>query len=99
MQQSLHDEIPTYLSSAIWVTVLCFPFTGSLAIVEAARTRTALEAGDFETARHCSRRARRWVQVSIVCGILLICATIAVGALLAWWVHAHVGQIFDAELS
>jgi hypothetical protein len=77
------------MAQAIWVTVLCFPFTGAVAIAYAARVVTLLEAGDRQAAVAASRAARRWVIVSIILGAILVTGTIAIGAgLIYYYVYA-----------
>ena len=49
------EPIPTYMSQAVLATLLCFPFTGAMAIVYASQVSTKLEAGDLDGASIASK--------------------------------------------
>jgi hypothetical protein len=66
------------MTPAIWVTMLCFPFTGCVAIFHATRVVTLLDAGDRDGAKAASRKARKWVVISMIAGAIMIIATIVV---------------------
>ena len=76
--------IPNYMSQAVLATVFCFPFTGAAAIVEASRVNSHLAEGNRDAARVASRKARRWVFLSIWCGALMVFLTVVVGVFLAF---------------
>jgi hypothetical protein len=80
------------MPQAIWVTVLCFPITGAVAIAYAAKVVTLLEAGDRQAALAASRSARKWVIVSIILGAILVTATIALGVGLIYY-YVYVAEL------
>ena len=66
------DAVPaTHLNAAIAVTVLCFLPFGVIAIVYALRTSDAIRAGNLALAQQTSLRARRWVRIALVVGVLI----------------------------
>jgi hypothetical protein len=69
--------IPSYMSQAIWVTLLCFPITGFWAIVQASKVIALLDEGDRAGALVASRKARWWVKVSAIVGLVIYLATAA----------------------
>ena len=44
------SEIRSYMGPAVGVTLLCFPLTGAVALVYAARVKERAEAGDLDGA-------------------------------------------------
>jgi hypothetical protein len=63
--------IPNYMIAAILVTIFCFLPTGIAAIVFASQVDTKLAAGDRAGALEASNKAKTWVIVSVVAGIVL----------------------------
>ncbi|MEE1788771.1 CD225/dispanin family protein [Streptomyces sp. SP17BM10] len=66
-----------YLVGAILVTVLCFPPTGIAAIYFAAQISSRTGAGDVYGAVSASKKARLWIIVSLVIGVLVWIVLIA----------------------
>lgn len=60
---------PTHLAKAIIVTILCCWPLGIPAIVFASKVNTAFLSGQFEYAAESSRKANKWANISIGCGI------------------------------
>jgi hypothetical protein len=80
LPDAAEPKVPSYMTQAVWATVLCFPPTGAWAIVQASRVITLLDEGDLEGALRASRSARYWIRVSIILGALVLLGTIAIGA-------------------
>jgi hypothetical protein len=81
--------IPSHMTLAVWSTLLCFPFTGFIAIVHASRVITLLEAGDRDAARAASRSARRWIIASAVLGMIMYLSTILAAVLLFRYLESY----------
>ncbi|GAA5484333.1 CD225/dispanin family protein [Haloferula sargassicola] len=65
------ENIPTYLWQSIVVTLLCcLPF-GIVAIVFASRVSSLKYRGDAAGAREASDKAKFWVNVSVISGIVI----------------------------
>jgi len=66
-------RVPTYLSWAVALLTLCWPafWAGIPAVVHAGRAESRLAAGDMESARESSQRARVWCWVTFWAGIVL----------------------------
>ncbi len=62
--------VPNYLWQSIAVTLCCCMPFGIVAIVFAAQVNTKLAAGDVAGAQVSSRKARTWVIVALVAGLL-----------------------------
>lgn len=69
--QARMEKVPTYL----WQSILCvFLFFGPFAIpaiIYATRVQTFLEAGDVALAKEASRKAKKWVKLSVIFGVIL----------------------------
>lgn len=72
----------THLNAAIAVTVLCFLPLGVVAIVYALRTADALSDGDLDRAQQAAGRARRWVRIAFVVGLVVWAFLLAIFLLL-----------------
>lgn len=74
------SSIPSYLVLAVVSTVCCCLPTGIVAIVYAYQVNAKLAHGDVTGAQESSRKARRWIVVSIVLSALyvicMLCASI-----------------------
>jgi uncharacterized membrane protein YvbJ len=71
-QQNL-PEVPSHLALAIVTTVLCCLPLGIVSIVYAAQVNSKLQAGDYNGALNCSKKASLfgWISFGIgLCGIL-----------------------------
>jgi len=77
------EPIPTYMTQAVIATLLCFPFTGTLAILHASQVISRIQAGDLDGAREASRKARRMVWLSVILGFVMIALTVLGGLALA----------------
>jgi hypothetical protein len=82
------EPIPTYMSQAVIATLLCFPFTGTMAIIYASQVGTRLEAGDVDGAKAASGKARRMVWLSVILGFMMIAATVIGGLALVLYLAA-----------
>ncbi|MAB74995.1 MAG: hypothetical protein CMO47_00855 [Verrucomicrobiales bacterium] len=84
--QARMEKVPTYL----WQSILCFllffwPFAIP-AIVYATRVQPFLQAGDVALAKEASKKAKKWVKLSVIVGVslfVLICALYGAIAYLA----------------
>ncbi|HAN71864.1 MAG TPA: hypothetical protein DCQ36_09820, partial [Actinobacteria bacterium] len=76
------EPVRTNLGWAVLVSILCFLPLGLVAVVYGLRSRRALGAGDPGGARALGRVARRWVIGTLVVGVLIDAALVAVLALL-----------------
>lgn len=81
--ETVIEPIPSYLSQAVLATLLCFPITGTIAIVYASQVRTKQEAGDLDGAREASRKARRMIWLSAILGGVMVALTVLVGLAIA----------------
>ncbi|MGD0060607.1 MAG: CD225/dispanin family protein [Verrucomicrobiia bacterium] len=63
-------DVPNYLVPAILSTICCCLPLGIVAIVFAAQVNTKLQAGDIPGALEASRKARMWVWLAVVLGLL-----------------------------
>lgn len=74
-QQPYYGEPPVkgggYLAFSIIVTVLCGWIFGIPAIVNAARINKCNQRGDFEGAKEAARKAKIWIIVCAVVGLVL----------------------------
>lgn len=61
----------SYLTASIIVAILFFTITGIVAIIYAARTRSALKYGDFVDAKKFSEHSQLWIIISIVIGLIV----------------------------
>lgn len=61
----------TYLGWSLAMTVLCFLPFGLVALYHGYRTAQAVDRGDLADAERRSRRARRWLVVTVVVGVLV----------------------------
>jgi hypothetical protein len=75
----LPPNIPNYLIHSIVVTLCCCLPLGIVALVFSSQVNTKLAAGDVAGAEVSSRKARTWVIVALVGGIV---SNAAVAALL-----------------
>ena len=69
--QARMEKVPTYL----WQSILCvflffWPFAIP-AIVYATRVQPFLQAGDIALAKEASRKAKKWVKLSVIFGVIL----------------------------
>jgi hypothetical protein len=62
--------VPNYLAQSIAVTLCCCPPFGVVALVFSAQVNSKLAAGDVAGAQASSRRAKTWVIVTLVAGIV-----------------------------
>jgi Na+-driven multidrug efflux pump len=76
------------MSQAVLVTLLCFPFTGTMAIVYASQVSSKLQAGDVDGAKTASLKARRMVWLSVLLGFVMIALTVIGGLALALYLAA-----------
>lgn len=76
---------PSHLAKAIIVTILCCWPLGIPAIVYASEVITALINGQNERAEQMSKKANKWANIAIGCGI-------------AFWV-IYIGFIFFAGIA
>lgn len=72
----------TYLAAAVAVSALCFLPLGLIAVLYGWRSARAVSMGDPDRARRLGRVARRWVVVTLVVGLLVDAALVAVFAVL-----------------
>ncbi len=64
------EDIPNYLVQAVLVTLCCcLPF-GIVAIVNASKVNTLVQAGDYQAAQQASDDAKKWVTIGFVCGLI-----------------------------
>jgi nitric oxide reductase large subunit len=63
--------IPNYLVWSILVTILCFLPTGIAAIVFSTQVDSKLAAGDRAGALESSNKAKTWIIVSVVAGLVV----------------------------
>ncbi len=75
-------RVRTHLLWAVLVSALCFLPIGLIAVVYGLRASRALTVGEADRARRLARVARRWIIVTVVVGVLLDAALIAVFAAL-----------------
>jgi uncharacterized membrane protein YidH (DUF202 family) len=61
----------TYLWWAVAATALCFFPFGIVALVFAIRTLSALDRGDVPAAEKSSARARRWLKITVIVGLVI----------------------------
>ncbi|HKR65372.1 MAG TPA: CD225/dispanin family protein [Thermoanaerobaculia bacterium] len=64
------DEVPNHLVQSILVTLCCCLPLGIVALVYSSQVNTKLAHGDVSGARIASARARTWVIVSFIGGLL-----------------------------
>lgn len=76
------ERVRTHLGWAVAVSALCFLPVGLVAVVYGLRASRAVTAGDTDRARRLARVARRWIILTVVVGLLLDAALVAVFALL-----------------
>lgn len=68
----------TWLAESILVTLFCcLPF-GIVGIIKAYSVSSAYENSDFTKAKHNSRKARKWVLISLICGIIAYLLFVAI---------------------
>ena len=67
------DEVPkSWLIESILVTIFCcLPF-GIVGIVHAAKVNSLYHAGQLEEAELASQKAKKWVNIGFLIGILLL---------------------------
>ncbi len=65
------QNIKTYLTEAILVTIFCCQIGGIIAIVHAAGASSAVGSGDYDKAIESSRKAKYWVDLSFWIGIVV----------------------------
>lgn len=70
-----YDDIPplkpnTWLWQSIVITLCCSPLFGIIALVNAVQVSSFYSAGDYAKAERASRRARLWVLVGLITGII-----------------------------
>lgn len=82
------EPIPTYMGQAVIVTLLCFPFTGAMALIHASQVSSRMQVGDLDGAKAASRKARRMVWLSVILGFLMIAATVLGGLALVLYLAA-----------
>jgi hypothetical protein len=82
------EPIPTYMGQAVLVTLLCFPFTGAMAILHASQVVSRMQVGDLDGAKLASRKARRMVWLSVILGFVMIAATVLGGLALTLYLAA-----------
>ncbi|MEU0105885.1 CD225/dispanin family protein [Streptomyces sp. NPDC006251] len=70
----------TYMVAAILVTLVCFLPTGIAAIVFSSQVSSKIGVGDFGGAAESSRKARLWIIVSLVVGLIFWIVLIALSA-------------------
>jgi hypothetical protein len=75
----LPPKVPNYLIHAIVVTLCCCLPLGIVALVFSSQVNNKLAAGDVAGAEESSRKAKTWVIVAFVCGIV---SNIGVAALM-----------------
>jgi hypothetical protein len=64
-------DIPNYLVQSVMVTLCCcLPF-GIVAIVNAAKVNSLIEAGDYQAAQQASDEAKKWSTIGFVCGLIV----------------------------
>jgi hypothetical protein len=64
------EEVPNYLVQSILVTLCCcLPF-GIVAIVNASKVSSLVQAGNYEAARQASEEAKKWCTIGFVCGLI-----------------------------
>ena len=61
----------TYLWWAVAATALCFFPFGIVALIFAIRTMSAFDRGDVLAAEKSSARARRWLKITIIVGLVI----------------------------
>jgi hypothetical protein len=70
IQPLVPEEIPNYLAPAILVTVFCCVPFGIPAIIFAAQVNGKIQAGDIAGARDSSKKAKLWIWIAFVCGLV-----------------------------
>jgi hypothetical protein len=63
---------PTYLAQAILATLFCCMPFGVVAIVKSSQVSSAWGAGNHELAYQKSKEASTWVNVSAICGLIVV---------------------------
>ncbi|KAL5007650.1 hypothetical protein ScPMuIL_016456 [Solemya velum] len=61
-----------YFVPAILAMIFCFWPTGIIALIKASNARSAMSRGDTVEAETESKKAKTWVIVSIVVGVIMI---------------------------
>jgi len=61
----------TYLWWAVVATAFCFFPFGIVALIFAIKTISAFDRGDVQAAEKSSARARRWLKVTIIVGLII----------------------------
>ena len=74
------EKIPTYLWQSIVCLLFCCLPAAVAGIVFAAKTSSALSAGDIATARHNSALAKKWCLISFWVGLVFNILFIGLGA-------------------
>ncbi len=80
-QQNL-PEVPSHLALAILTTIFCCLPLGIVSIVYAAQVSTKLQAGDYNGALDCSKKASLfgWISFGIgLCGVLVYALIMIIG--------------------
>ena len=66
------EDIPTYISEAFIVTILCCLPLGIPSIVNAARVKQRLRYGDYDGAIEASKNAEFWIIFSLIVGGIVV---------------------------
>jgi hypothetical protein len=67
----LPPKVPNYLIHSIVVTLCCCLPLGIVALIFSSQVNTKLTAGDVAGAEESSRKARTWIIVAFVSGIVV----------------------------
>lgn len=75
----LSKRIPNHMVGAVITTLLCVP-CGIIAIVYATRVDSRLSKGDVRGAEEASRKANRWIVISVAIAVahILFCGISAI---------------------
>jgi hypothetical protein len=64
------EDIPNYLTQAILVTLCCCVPFGIVAIVNASKVNSLVQAGDYRAAREASDEAKKWCMIGFILGLI-----------------------------
>lgn len=77
----LGERPPNYLIPAILVTLFCCLPGGVASIIFATQVNSKYESGDLVGAQEASKKAKQWVTISAVVGLVVIVIVIVLNVL------------------